>query len=133
MEAMRKLKAMPTKVAATLSSLAKAPSSDQPQAAGELDVWVTYDPAPEGAYFPELHNGFRTSIWGNKGYAAALLFVEIEAEALMPGHTKRVRVYTLNPGHLVQWMTTETLYWGPLKRPFGTLALTPPAGDQPYQ
>jgi hypothetical protein len=101
-------------------------SHDQPLEAGELDVWVTYDPAPEGSYYPELPNGFRTSMWGNKGYATAILFVEIEAEALVPGHTRRVRVYTLNAATFAQWIATEKVYWGPLKRPFGTLALTPP-------
>jgi hypothetical protein len=101
--------------------------NNQPLEADELDVWVTYDLAPEGSYYPDLHNGFRTSMWGRKSYAAALLFVEIEAEALVPGHTKRVRVYTLNSANFAQWITTEKVYWGPLKRPFGTLALAPPA------
>lgn len=100
---------------------------DQPLEAGELDVWVTYDLAPEGSYYPDLHDGFRTSMWGRKGYAAALLFVEIGATALVSGHTKRVRVYTLNAANFAQWIATEKVYWGPLKRPFGTLALVPPA------
>jgi hypothetical protein len=34
-------------------------------------------------------------VWGRKGYAAAILFVEIGAPSLVPGHTKRVWVYTL--------------------------------------
>jgi len=120
---------MPTKVAASTPSLASTSSPQQPLVAGELDVWVTYELAPEGAYYPELHNGFRSSIWGSKGYAAAILFVEIAATSLVPGHTERVRVYTLNVAYLAQWMATEKVYWGPLKRPFGTLALTPPAGE----
>ena len=101
---------------------------DQPVEAGELYVWVTYDPAPEGSYYPELHSGFRTSMWGTKGHAAAILFVDIAANSLLPGHTKRVRVYTLNAANFAQWIATEKVYWGPLKRPFGTLALVPPAG-----
>lgn len=102
--------------------------NDQPLEAGELYVWVTYDSAPKGSYYPDLHNGFRTSMWGNKGYAAAILFVDIGANPLVPGHTKRVRVYTLNSANFAQWIGTQKVYWGPLKRPFGTLALVPPAG-----
>jgi hypothetical protein len=97
-----------------------------PLEAGELYVWVTYDLAPEGSYYPELHNGFRSSIWGSKGYAAAILFVNIAANSLLPGQTKRVRVYTLNSANFAHWIATEKVYWGPLKRPFGTLALGPP-------
>ena len=96
---------------------------DQPLRAGELDVWVTYNLAPEGSYYPDLHNGFHTSMWGRKGYAADILFVEIGAIALVPGYAERVRVYTLNSANFAQWLTTEKVYWGPLKRPFGTLAL----------
>jgi hypothetical protein len=90
-------------------------------------VWVTYDPAPEGSYYPALHSGFRTSMWGSKGYAAAILFVEIAGNALLPGQTERVRAYTLNSANFAQWIVTQKVYWGPLKRPFGTLALAPAA------
>jgi hypothetical protein len=92
-------------------------SSDQPLEAGELYVWVPYDPAPEGSYYPELHSGFRNSGWGSKGYEAAILFVEIAATSLLPGQTKRVRAYTLNSANFAQWIITEKVYWGPSNGP----------------
>jgi hypothetical protein len=73
-------------------------------------VWVTYDPAPEGSYYPKLHSEFHTSMWGRKGYAAAILFVEIGAPSLVPGNTKRVRVYTLYAATFAQWLATEKVY-----------------------
>jgi hypothetical protein len=94
---------------------------------GEMHVWVTYDNAPDGSYYPELQNGYRGSIWGNKGYAAAIMFVDIPDNSLSPGQTKKVSVYTLNTENFTRWIATERIYWGPLKRAIGTLSLVPPS------
>lgn len=99
---------------------------DKPTEAGEMDVWVTYDNAPEGYYYLELQNGFRGSFWGDKGYSASIMFVDIPSNSLSPGQTKKIRVYTLNPALLTQWLNSERVCWGPLPHPFGTLSLFPP-------
>jgi hypothetical protein len=93
---------------------------------GEIDVWVTYDTAPDGQYYPPLQNGFRSSFWGKKGYATAIMFVDIPANALLPGQTTRVKVYTISVAYMIQCLTTEKIHWGPLKHPAGTLSLFPP-------
>jgi hypothetical protein len=101
--------------------------TDNALEAGEMHVWVTYDNAPDGSYYPELQNGYRGSIWGNTGYAAAIMFVDIPDNSLLPGQTKRVSVYTLSPANFAQWIVTEKIYWGPLKRAIGTLSLFSPS------
>jgi hypothetical protein len=102
------------------------PTANTPEA-GEMYVWVTYDNAPDGSYYPELQNGYRGSLWGNKGYAAAIMFVDIPDNSLLPGQTKRVSVYTLSPANFAQWIATERIYWGPLKCAIGTLSMFPPS------
>jgi hypothetical protein len=107
--------------------MSRSTPTDTTPEAGEMYVWVTYNNAPDGRYYPELQNGYRGSIWGNKGYAAAIMFVDIPDNSLLSGQTKRVSVYTLSPVNFAQWIATEKIYWGPLKRAIGTLSMFPPS------
>lgn len=87
---------------------------------------MTYDTAPDGYYYPPLQDGFESSFWGKKGYSSSIMFVGIPANALMPGQTTKIKVYTLGTAYLVQCLATERIYWGPLQHAFSTLSFVTP-------